>query len=97
MQDLQEWAEQSQSSEDYRWSNWRLKAIDAWNRSGRASRKKSKRQMEATVSIKWYDTQKLNLFASMADKCEPSSSAFEWRTEGSTKPISAYTFNSEAT
>jgi len=78
----------------------RLQAIDAWNLWGStavASREKSKRQMEATISIKWYGTQKLNLFASAADKCEPSSSAFDWRTEGSTKPISAYKFNLEAT
>ena len=30
-------------------------------------------------------------------KCELSSSAFEWHTKGSTKPISAYKFKSEAT
>ena len=71
-------------------------AIDARSESSR-SREKSKRQMEATISIKWYETQELNLFASVANKCEPSSSAYEWRTKGSTKPISAYKFNSEAT
>ena len=74
-------------------SNWRLKRF--WGSTAVASREKSKRQMEATFSIKWYGTQKLNFFASAADKCEPSSSAFEWCTEGSTKPISAYKFNSE--
>ena len=46
-----------------------------------ASQAKSKRQMEATISIKWDGTQKFNLFANTADKCEPSSSAFEWRTK----------------
>jgi len=42
-----------------------------------ASREKNKRQMEATISIKWYGTQKLNLFASAASESETSSSAFE--------------------
>ena len=78
----------------------RLQAIDTWNVWGStavASREESTRHMEATISIKWYGTQKLDLFSSATDKCEPSSSSFEWRTEGSTKPISAYKFNSEAT
>ena len=83
MQDLQEWAEHSQSFEDYKQFLLvifrRLQAIDAWNVWGStavAGRKKSKRQMEATISIKWCGTQKLNLFASTADKCEPHRNIF---------------------
>jgi len=74
----------------------RLQAIDSWNvwdSTAVASREKSKRQMETTISIKWYGSQKLNLFASAADKCGPSSSAFERHTEGSIQPISTYKFN----
>jgi len=61
-----------------------------------ASREKNKRQMEATISIKWYGTQKLNLFASAASESETSSSAFEWHTKGGTKRTSAYKFNLES-
>ena len=90
IQDLQKWAEQSQSSEDYK--HLTLETFEAalqW-------------LAERRVNVKWkplsYQVmQKLNLFASAANKCEPSSSTFERRAEGSTKPISAYKFNSEAT
>jgi len=70
----------------------RLQKIDALKILGStavASRVKSKRQMGTTISIKWYGMQKLNLFVSAANKCEPSSSTFEWRTKSSTTPRSA--------
>ena len=44
-----------------------------------ASREKSKRHLEATISIRWYGTQKHNWFESTADKCEPS---FDFRPRG---------------
>ena len=72
MQDLQEWAEQSQSSEDYKQLTLEtFEAAPQW-------------LAERRVNVKWKPLsvssdmeQKLNLFASAADKCEPSSSAFE--------------------
>ena len=79
---------------------WRSQASDAWNVWGStavASQVKSKRRMEVTISIKWYGTQKLNLFASAANKCEPSSITFEWHMDGGTQPVSAYKFNPEST
>ena len=92
MQDLQKWAGQSQSSEDYKQLTLeKFEAAPQWPAARR-------------VNVKWKPLsvssdmeRKLNLFASTADKYEPSSSAFEWRTEGSTKPTSAYKFNLEAT
>jgi len=73
----------------------RSQAIDAWNGwagTVMASREKSKREMETTASIKWYGTQKLDLFANEAHKCEPSSSAFEW-VQNVIRNSSAYEFS----
>ena len=93
MQDLQKWAEQSQSSEDHKQLTLEtFEAAPQW-------------LAERRVNVKWkpvsvssdMERKSSIFFASATDKCEPSSSAFEWRTEGSTKPISAYKFNSKAT
>ena len=90
MQDLQKWAEQSQSSEDHKQLTLEtFEAAPQW-------------LAERWVNVKWkpvsvssdMERKSSIFFASATDKCEPSSSAFEWRTEGSTKPISAYKFRS---
>jgi len=52
---------------------WGFQAIDSsnvWGGTAMDSRQKHKRQMETTISIKWYGTQKLDWFASTANKCE---------------------------
>ena len=72
MQDLQKWAEQSQSSEDY--NQLTLKTFEA------ASQWLAERRVNVKgkpLSVSSDMEQKLNLFASTADKCEPSSSVFE--------------------
>ena len=74
IQDLQKWAEQEQSSKDYKQLTLdTFEAAPQW-------------LAERTVNVKWkplsvssdmYGTLKLNLFAIAADKCEPSSNALE--------------------
>jgi len=72
MQDLQKWAEQSQSSEDYK--QLMLETFEA-EPQWLAERRVNVKWKPLSVSCKM--EQKLNLFVSATDKCEPSSSAFE--------------------